>query len=236
LRRPKRPPPPIPERYETNLEDRFADAVRPFLKPGIQVLDVGSGRRPALPVSERPPRTRYVGLDLSSAELALAPSGAYDEAIAGDASERRETLIESFDLILSFQVFEHVRPLDRALDNLQDYLRPGGHLVASLSGSFSVHGVLNRALPGSIGPRLMARLLTRREDTVFPAYYDGCHHAALERMLRPWSWAQVAPVYVGGAYFTFSPALLAAYLRYEDWARNSARAKLAPYYLIVAQR
>ena len=228
--------PRIPERYETNLEDRFGDATRPFLVPGVHILDIGSGRRPAVPPGERPPRSRYVGLDLSAHELRLAPSGAYDETIAADASERQDALVERFDLILSFQVFEHVRPLASALDNLQDYLRPGGHLVASLSGSFSAHGVLNRALPAPLATRMMARLLSRPADTVFPAYYDGCHHHALKRMLQPWSSAEISPVFVGGAYFSFSPALLGAYLRYEDWASTSARATLAPYYLVVARR
>ena len=223
-------------RYETNLLNRFAEAAQTFLRPGTRILDIGSGRRPALAMDARPRDSHYVGLDLSARELDLAPEGAYDETIVASVTERQRALIDRFDVILSFQVFEHVRPLDEAFDNLQDYLRPGGHLVATLSGSYSLHGVLNRAMPGAIAAGLLARLLGRAPDTVFPAYYDGCHQDALERMLQPWSSAQVTPVYLGGAYFAFSPLLLSAYLRYEEWAARSGRAGLAPYYLIVARR
>lgn len=217
------------------MVEEFESRARPALRPGVAILDVGSGRRPALPTGMRH-GSFYVGLDISLDELQEAPEGSYDEVIAADVVEPREELRDRFDLIVSWQVLEHVTPLDVVLENLRSYLRPGGRIVALLSGSFSAFALLNKALPAKAGVWIMERLLGRHPDTVFPAHYDRCHHAALVKLLKSWSWADVVPLYHGAVYFSFSRRLQEAYLAYENWASTSGHRNLATHYLIEAHR
>jgi SAM-dependent methyltransferase len=226
----------IPARYDTPPAALFEAEIRSLLRPNLRILDVGSGRRPALAPADRPAETHYVGLDLSAAELAAAPSGSYDETIAADLAQRVAGLEGQFDLVLSWQVFEHVRPLDRALENLRAYLRPGGRMVALLSGRFSVNGMLNVLVPSGLAAWLMRRLLGRDPDTVFPAHYDSCYGSALTELLKPWSVAEVTPLFQGGAYFNFALPLRSAYFRYENWASRSGHANLATHYKVDSVR
>jgi SAM-dependent methyltransferase len=213
----------------------FQSAIRERLASDMAILDVGSGRRPALSKDELN-GLRYVGLDVSATELTAAPEGTYGETFVTDVASRVAELVDEFELIVSWQVLEHVKDIAAALENMRAYLRPGGQLVAMLSGTFSVHGILNKLIPGSLGVRLMRDLLGRDPSSVFPAYYDRCHYRALVRLLEPWGWATVMPFYQAGAYFDFSHLLRRAYFTYEDWAWRTGRANLATHYLIVARR
>lgn len=226
----------VPPRYEVHPARQFEDAIRPYLRPGIAVLDVGAGVRPAIAPESRPPACRYVGLDVSEAELARTPAGSYTDAVVADVVDRRRELEDEFDLVVSWQVLEHVTNLERALRNIHAYLREGGALVAMLSGRFSMFAMLNRAIPHRPAGRILRALTGRSAETVFPARYDRCYHSALTQLLRPWSRTQVRPIYQGGAYFNFSRPLRAAYFRYEDWTVRSGRRNLATHYLVVAER
>ena len=227
---------PVPARYDRHPSELFAEAVHANLRPGLDILDVGSGRRPALEPAARPAGSRYAGLDISATELELAPSGSYSDHVVADITEPVPALRGQFDLIVSWQVLEHVRHTDRALANLHDYLRPGGRLVAILSGRFSIFGMLNTVVPARTGVWLMQHLLRRDPESVFPAHYDRCSASALTRVLRGWSEAEVRPIYQGGSYFNFCLPLRSAYFGYENWAERSGRANLATHYLIVSER
>ena len=227
---------PVPQRYDRHPAQLFDDAVQALLRPGMAILDVGSGRRPALAPATRPAGCRYAGLDVSARELALAPAGSYETHVVADVATPVPQLRGGFDLVLSWQVLEHVADTERALANMRAYLRPGGSLVALLSGRFSAFGILNAALPARLGVVLMQRLLRRDPESVFPAHYDRCHASALTRLLASWPRAEVRPIFQGGAYFNFALPLRSAYLAYENWAWRSGRANLATHYLLVCRR
>lgn len=224
----------LPPRYRLPWREPFDRRIAPALVAGARVLDVGSGRQPTILPDRRPAGCRYVGLDLSRRELDKAPPHSYDETFESDVSEYVPALAGSFDLVVSWQVLEHVKPLDRALENLRCYLRPGGRLVALLSGTFSAFGLINLVVPQHLGLWAMHRLLGRDPTTVFPAYYDRCWYSALNRTLTTWQSAKVEPLYRGAGYFAFSPAIQALYLGYESWACRSKRSNLATHYLISA--
>ena len=127
----------LPPRYEQGWYQMFCEATLPFLKPGAEVLDAGSGRRSAIRPADRPAGLRWTGLDLSAAELERAEAGAYDDIVEADLVDRVPALEGRFDVITSYQVLEHVKPLPAALDNLRAYLRPEGVLIALFSGRWS---------------------------------------------------------------------------------------------------
>jgi SAM-dependent methyltransferase len=106
----------------------------------------------------RPDGCTYVGLDLSRAELQVAGAAAYDETVVADVCDYRGALEGTFDLVVSWQVLEHVPDLGLALENARRYLRPGGVLVAQFSGRYSLFGFANRLLPHRLA-RLALKVL-----------------------------------------------------------------------------
>jgi len=226
----------LPARYREPGQRLFDDAVARELRPGMRILDVGSGRRPALPIEHRPQECHYVGLDLSREELQRAPEGSYDEMISGDIAHFIPETAEQFDLALSWQVLEHVKPLPNALENIREYLAPSGTLIAPLSGRFSIFALINQAVPHRWVVWILARLLNRAPGTVFPAHYDHAWHGALVRAMAKWTEVDITPRYRGAVYFNFSDLLQRAYLVYEEWTMNRQHQNLASHYLLRAKK
>ena len=202
----------------------------------MTVLDVGAGAAPSSSAAGRPPGCTWVGQDVVAAELAKAPAGSYDELSVGSICDRDPALEGRFDLVLARFVFEHVTPLDAAIENLRSYLRPGGRLIALLSGRWSAFALLNRVVPAPLARLAMARTLGRDPDTVFDAHYDRCTRRGLERMLAGWASAGVQAHFCGVGYFTWSRPLMAAYVAFEELALQRGWDDLATYYLVEARR
>lgn len=93
-----------------------------------RVVDLGSGDAPYRSLFV-PPYREYVCCDLpgSSAEVAISP---------GEPVPLEEA---SADLVVSFQVLEHVEDLDWYLGEARRLLRPGGHLILSTHGTWLYH-------------------------------------------------------------------------------------------------
>lgn len=222
--------------YAIGWRSDFKQLAAPALLPGARVLDVGAGRRPVFPPEERPDGVTYVGLDVMQSELDAAPPRSYDEKIAADVSKPVAALADQFDLIVSWQVFEHIRSVPNALDNFYTYLRPGGYAVISLSGRFSLFGLLNMLLPRRLGVGVVSRVMRRDPETVFPAYYDHCYRSALERLVQRWSSTSIVSAWNGAAYFRVLRPLQAAYIFYEEWAAGSSRDNLATHYFLQLRK
>ena len=228
----------LPPRYRLPLRQGFDRSIAERLAPGIQVLDIGSGRHPTIPPDERPDGVRYVGLDLSELELVAAGPEAYDETIEADATRNLPELADRFDLVVSWQVLEHVSNMRATLDNVRSYLKPGGLFVAQFSGSWSVFGVINRILPDRVGFRIVDRTMKRTENNipVFPAYYDRCSARQLDPLLAGWRSHHLTPIFAGAAYFNFLPPARRLYLAYETAIERRGTRNLATHNLLTAER
>jgi SAM-dependent methyltransferase len=226
----------LPPRYAQGFRTPFDARARRALRDGVEILDVGAGRRPTIPVSDRPPGSRYVALDASAAQLELAPAGVYDETVVADLVDHLPGLEDRFGLILSWNVLEHVPHLETALSNLRSYLRPGGRLVAQFAGTFAAHALLSRLIPRALAAEAMERLLNRPRDTVFDAHYDRCRYSALDDLLAPFSTHTITTHYRDASYFRFSRLAQAVYLGYEEWALRGQHRNLATHYLVCAER
>jgi SAM-dependent methyltransferase len=228
-----------PARYASNVrepyEPPFNAAVRPLLRPGLTVLDVGSGWRPAIPASARPAGCTYVGLDISAGELERA-GDVYDESIVADIT-RFDTRHEArFDLVVSRFLLEHVAPIDAALESMRLALKPGGHLVSLVPGRFAPFAVANQILPAAVTRRLLKRTAYRDPTLLFPAVYDRCWHSALVELLAGWSAAHVEPLYTSAYYLRFSKLLQSMYLGVEEMLIRLGRRNLASHYVLTATR
>lgn len=226
----------LPPRYRDFWRGPFAAELDGALVPGIQILDVGSGAEPTLSPEARPPGSRYVGLDVSPHEFTRAQGGSYDETVIANVCDHLPELVGRFDLILSFQVLEHVEPLGDAIENMRSYLQPGGLMVHRLSGGRSLASLLNRGMPESLASWLEVRLRGRDPDSIFPATYDHCTYSDLKTMLRDFSSLTIVPQYTGALYFRFLRPLQAAYLGFEEWTYRREKHDLASYYVVSARR
>lgn len=228
----------VPSRYRTEWREPFEEGVRARLHEGITVLDIGSGRNPTVGPAQRPRGTRYVGLDLSYLELQAAGAGAYDQIVVADVATPVHRLVGAIELAVSWQVFEHIKPLRKALDNIYSYLKPGGTLVSFFSAKWSAFGVVNHLIPHAVGKRLVERSMRRRNSNqpVFPAFYDDCSDRALRKMTAGWAAVEIIPLFRGANYFHFSRALTRTYLAYENTVYRVGLANLATHYLMIARR
>jgi SAM-dependent methyltransferase len=229
----------LPARYHRpvwHLGERFDEAMLAALQPGMRILDLGSGRSPALWPKDRPHDATYAGLDISLTELQAAPAGSYDEMYQADATKRMPALENRFDLVVSFQVFEHVKPLDVAFENMRSYLKPGGTAIVQMSGTWSVFGMINQVIPQRLSVWLLQKATGRSKESVFPAPYHKCSNSALDRILAPWSSFTIEPLYLGADYFKFFSPLARSYVWYENWAMNGDHRNLASHYLVTATK
>jgi len=103
------------------LQERLgADSV---LRPGIDVLEAGGGSASHIPL---PPEHHLTTIDISPEQLAA--NGTAEEKILGDI-ETYDFGASRFDLIILYNVLEHVNDPEKAVDNMCRFLRSGGVIV-----------------------------------------------------------------------------------------------------------
>lgn len=217
----------------------FREQVLPsLLKPGQRVLDVGGGKHPAIPLQTKQELgLRVVGLDISEAELAQAPAGAYDAIVVGDIAA--VSIPGKYDLVFSRTVFEHVADTQAAVANLASVLVPGGvtaHVMPCRNAPFAI---LNRSLGNGMARRLLFAIHPhKQENSGFRAYYRECTPARLSRIFRECGLevVKVIPYYNSGYTSFFAPLytiemlrqVLMCRLRLENFSESFALVARAP--------
>jgi SAM-dependent methyltransferase len=224
----------LPARYAYRMQDIFIERLRPLLVPGVRILDVGSGRSPTLSPADRPDGCRYIGLDISGDELDAAGPDAYDEAYAHDIGEPLRE-VRDVDVIISWQVLEHVSSMPAALANLRAVLAPGGTMLAQFSGTFAAFALASRVMPHRLRVWAMARYLGHAEELKFPTHFDHCYARALTKLTSGWASSELIPFYRGAPYFSMARPLQRVYLGYEDFIAVHGVESLATHYLLIAR-
>jgi len=183
--------------YGTYLDFPGWNAAPGFLSSLIEressasVLEIGSGASPTLPVHEVRRRSiRYTTNDIAPAELAKAGQE-YDTLLLDMAAARRGELpLNSFDLVFSRMVNEHIADGERYYRNIFDVLRPGGVTAHCFSTLYALPFVANRLLPERLA-RSALDIVSPREDPYlqdkFPAHYSwsrGPSRRMIERLRR----------------------------------------------------
>ena len=174
-------------------------------KPGAVVLDYGCGNMPYRPLFEAA-GCRYVGADFDGApDIAIAPDGRID---AADASA---------DVVVSFQVLEHVRDLGRYFAEARRVLKPGGQLVLSTHGTWLYH------------PHPEDHRRWTRQGLVADMAAHGFHVTACAPVVGPLAWTTVLRLTGFSFVLKRIPALgppaaaaLAALMNARAWIEDAA--------------
>lgn len=134
----------------------------------VRILEAGCGSGSNLVL----PESRHVtGIDISAEELDKNPL--IDEKIVGDL-QTYELPVSSFDLVVCWDVLEHLDTPEPALRTLLASVKPGGCLVLAVPNVWSVKGIVAKLTPMWFH-WLVYRLIygkQYREDgvAIFPTY------------------------------------------------------------------
>jgi SAM-dependent methyltransferase len=153
--------------------------VRSYLTPESRVLDLGCGRGGVVELFWRDVKLA-AGIDPD--EPSLAERSTRGMPVVTGRGEDLPFAGESFDLIVSLWVLEHLRAPELVFSEVQRVLRPGGHFVfltPNLRNPLLAFNRLGRALP-QLQRRLVPRLYGRVEADTFPVQY----RANTERAIR----------------------------------------------------
>ena len=153
--------------------------VRSHLTPESRVLDLGCGRGGVVELFWRDVKLA-AGIDPD--EPSLAERRTRGMPVVTGRGEDLPFAAESFDLIVSLWVLEHLRAPEIVFSEVQRVLRPGGHFVfltPNLRNPLLAFNRLGRALP-QLQRRLVPRLYGRVEADTFPVQY----RANTERVIR----------------------------------------------------
>ncbi|HYD45100.1 MAG TPA: methyltransferase domain-containing protein [Phenylobacterium sp.] len=169
-------------RRDGNVDFR-AQALPSVLKPGALIYDLGGGSRPCISAEEKQRHDqRVVGLDISAEELAAAPAGVYDTAIAADLC--------SFvgpgdgDVAICQATLEHVPDTAGAIRAIASCMAPGGRSALFAPCRNAVFARLNLALPEDFKRRMLFAVFPHKAEghDGFKAYYNRCTPREIEQL------------------------------------------------------
>lgn len=215
----------------------FMAAIRSALRPGMMVLDVGGGKRPAIaPGLKISLGLRVIGVDISQEELNGAPPGSYDQMICGDIT--KTSALPAADLAISRSVTEHVTNPGAMYLNILHALRPGRFLISYVPNKFAPYALLNAALPNQLSKVLLGFFhWESKEETGFPALYRHCFPSRLEALLLGVGFrdVQIHPSY-RSEYCNFFLPLHASELAWQIFTSRLNQRNLCETFTVIAQK
>jgi SAM-dependent methyltransferase len=215
----------------------FMAAVRSVLRPGMLVMDVGGGKKPAIsPDLKASLRLRVIGVDISQAELSAAPPGCYDQVICGDVTT--VPALPEVDLAISRSVTEHVSDPSAMYLNIFRTLRPGGIVISYVPNKFAPFALVNAAIPNQLSKVLLGFFHSEtKEETGFPALYRHCYPSRLKALLLGVGFrvVRIHPSY-RTEYCNFLVPLHACELAWQLFTSRLNLRNLCEVFTVVAQK
>lgn len=118
---------------QTNLE--FLEKVD-LLKPGDKILEIGCGIGSVVNhLSKR--GYDVIGTDLSSEAIAYGLEKYGNVKLEVQAAEELQFANETFDVVLSFDLFEHIARIERHVSEVFRVLKPGGYYLFQTPNKYS---------------------------------------------------------------------------------------------------
>jgi len=177
------------------------------------MLDAGCGRYMNF-CKEFTPFARVVGIDLESTletHNQIAPFG-----VRGDLSQLPFSE-ESFDLVISRSVIEHLDDPSKVFREIYRVLKPGGKVVIATPNKYDYVSVIAALTPHRFHQVLVSKIFQISEHDIFPTLYRANTPASMRRALHSAGFVEreLETVNHYPAYLMFSPVLFRLGLIYE---------------------
>ena len=164
-------------KYDSTI--MFYNFVHALLKPGMNLLDFGAGRAEwyfdKVSVQRRRLRDfrdRGVRVTAADIEPAVLEHPASDEQVLMKPGERLQFDDNSFDVIVSDWVFEHVDNVDQVCGELQRITKPGGWICARTPNRFGYISLFTSLIPDRLHTAVLKYVQPGRlEEDEFPTVY-----------------------------------------------------------------
>jgi len=173
--------------------------------PGLKVAHLGCGHD-QVEVRECFLKSRIVGFDMDLAALTR-----YRPTFCVLANlEMIPVQDNSFDLLISEFVLEHLKDPGRVFAECHRILRPGGEFIFLTINRNSIPAWVARVTPLYFH-RWIKRMLPRptQDEDVFPTYYRCNRYSTLSQILKHYRFEEIDFQYLDGSfdYLQFSPLL-----------------------------
>jgi len=192
--------------------ERYRQTIARYAEGGIAVLDAGCGA--GMPfLKEIAPKVRLsVGVDLEP--LSRAPSGPFG---CRANVERLPFADETFDLVISMSVIEHLDHPPSVFREFQRVLKPGGTLIVQTPNRYDYVSLIAHFTPFSFHRWIIPRVMNREEKDVFPTRYRANTRGTLARAMRSGGLTPKDIVLFNQypAYLMFSPLAFRLGVAYE---------------------
>lgn len=223
-----------------NSQYAYARALAEEAARASSWLDLGCGHDflPPFVAARVPPLPldglRTVGVDADLTALSRHPSVKF--RVGGDI-ERLPLRAESFDLVTSNMVLEHVARPERLFAEMLRVLRPGGRLLLHTPNAEGYTTLLTRLVPARLVRPLAKLLIGRQAEDVYPTWYRANDRKALERLLTSGGWRDQHLDFVeSSAQLVIAPPLLVVELLAIRTFRSPGLQRLRACLLLRATR
>jgi len=194
------------------------------------ILEAGGVDRPML---GRGRGYRFIGIDIEKRDDC---NHLYDEFIVQSIEDR--TPVKA-DMVISTTLMEHVPDNRAAVASMFHSLTPGGSTHHYIPSGLHPYSIALRLVGPALQKRLIPVLRPGTEDvTGYPAFFDHCTPAAMERLFRESGFTDVdvRPYYRANDYFAFfAPAFVVVSL-FENLCRVARWRVFASGFIINARR
>jgi 2-polyprenyl-6-hydroxyphenyl methylase/3-demethylubiquinone-9 3-methyltransferase len=199
----------VPARWRVDgMKDYVHEVVPPLVKSGMQVFDIGGGKRPFVGMQmARPSNVSVVGVDIDADELAQAPQGLYDATIVADIASPRGLKAKNrrANLVICAALLEHVNDNHQAMKNITEITKKGGKIALFIPAKYAAFAQLNRILPEKLKRKILFSIFPESAHAQgFPAYYDKCTPSDFIKLCEQNKFrVELVRTYYQSTYFSF---------------------------------
>jgi len=215
---------------DTHLDD----AILENLKPDHRVLDAGCGDDLPLLTRYAPLASFVVGIDVVPPSV---PKPGNTEVLRGDLAHL-PFADQSFDLIVSRSVVEHLEAPEAVFAEFHRVLRPGGRVVFTTPNRLYYSSLIAAAIPYAWKHRFMRAVFGEHVYDDFPVFYRANTRKAIARLARSLglSVVRLSALRHFPFYFMFSPMLFRLGMLYDWLVTRWSIDSLQSTWLVVLER
>ena len=212
----------------------YGNLIRKYLRPGARLLDAGCGRYLKF-CREFSSIAHVVGMDL---DTQLDTRNQHEPfGIRGDLGYLPFPA-ESFDMVISRSVVEHLEDPTRVFREFFRVLRPGGKVVVITPNKYDYVSLIAALTPYRLHRWLVSRLFEVPEDDVFPTLYRANTLSSIRKAFQGAGFVQreLDTINHYPAYLMFSPVLFRCGVLYERLTSLAALRSLRSSILCVFEK